>query len=240
MPFPIACFPPAACRWLTYHITTSELAGTTMSRASRKVFIGPLVHAVAPTIVEYIPCAILGVNPNGTIAFVAHNTDKNKIDDVLIRHGWAPGPHLVRHQLACGQFMCPGFIDTHTHGNSHTSGLDNDMLIASKCCLQPLNIPTWPGKRRPTLGSDDLRTSFSRGQQYELLEWLHQITFPTEEKFKDVNFAKKVYADVIRRVVSFGVGSITSEIKLKIKLATDYHMLLLWHAPSGGYESFSG
>jgi hypothetical protein len=56
---------------------------------------------------------------------------------------------------------------------------------------------------------DHLRTSFFRGQQYELLEWLHKITFPTEERFKDVGFARKVYADVIRRVVSYGVGTNT-------------------------------
>ena len=87
-----------------------------MAEASKKVFIGPLVHALAPTTVDYVPCAILGVESNGTIAFVECNADKNRLDDVLVQYGWTSGSDLVIRQLAHGQFLCPGFIDTHTHG----------------------------------------------------------------------------------------------------------------------------
>ena len=87
-----------------------------MSRAGRKVFIGPLVHALGPTAVEYIPCAILGVDSKGTIAFVVHNAEQNKLNDVLVRYGWDRSPNLAIRRLAHGQFLCPGFIDTHTHG----------------------------------------------------------------------------------------------------------------------------
>src|SRR5258706_3998307 len=88
----------------------------TMPRASRRIFIGSLVHTLAPTKVEYISCAILGVESNGTIAFVVHNANESKLNDVLVHYGWARTPKLVIRRLAHGQFMCPGFIDTHTHG----------------------------------------------------------------------------------------------------------------------------
>ena len=43
------------------------------------------------------------------------------------------------------------------------------------------------------------------GQQYELLEWLAEVTFPMEARFADVGFARKAYASVIRRTLDYGV-----------------------------------
>lgn len=48
-----------------------------------------------------------------------------------------------------------------------------------------------------------------RGQQYELLDWLAEITFPMESRFQDVNFARKVYPSVVRRIIDSGVSSET-------------------------------
>jgi guanine deaminase len=87
-----------------------------MSAAGKKIFIGPFVHTLAPTTIRHIPCAILGVDANGTIAFVVPDADENNLSDVLDELGWASGPNLVVRRLAHGQFLCPGFIDTHTHG----------------------------------------------------------------------------------------------------------------------------
>ncbi|KAG8907518.1 hypothetical protein FRB99_003891 [Tulasnella sp. 403] len=42
------------------------------------------------------------------------------------------------------------------------------------------------------------------GGQYELLDWLNNVTFPTEAKFSDVAFAKKTYEEVVQRVLSNG------------------------------------
>ncbi|KAG0705067.1 hypothetical protein DFH29DRAFT_908642, partial [Suillus ampliporus] len=38
----------------------------------------------------------------------------------------------------------------------------------------------------------------------ELLQWLDNYTFPTEARFKDVEYAKRAYPDVVRRMVNSG------------------------------------
>ncbi|KAG8743837.1 hypothetical protein FRC10_011304 [Ceratobasidium sp. 414] len=42
------------------------------------------------------------------------------------------------------------------------------------------------------------------GGQYELLDWLNNVTFPTESRFSDLAFAKRVYSSVVERVLNFG------------------------------------
>ncbi|KAF9518675.1 hypothetical protein BS47DRAFT_1370984 [Hydnum rufescens UP504] len=42
------------------------------------------------------------------------------------------------------------------------------------------------------------------GGQYELLDWLRNITFPGEERFADVAYAQRTYQDVVRRIINCG------------------------------------
>jgi hypothetical protein len=44
-----------------------------------------------------------------------------------------------------------------------------------------------------------------RGQQYQLLDWLEKITFPTEAAFDNPEHAKLVYPDVVNTTIGFGV-----------------------------------
>ncbi|KAK0228746.1 hypothetical protein IW262DRAFT_1446281 [Armillaria fumosa] len=42
------------------------------------------------------------------------------------------------------------------------------------------------------------------GQQYELLDWLSNVTFPMEAKFADLDFARDTYCSVVRRIINNG------------------------------------
>ncbi|KAI0082846.1 guanine deaminase [Panus rudis PR-1116 ss-1] len=42
------------------------------------------------------------------------------------------------------------------------------------------------------------------GQQHELLDWLAEVTFPMEARFKDPVFARETYTTVVRRIVDCG------------------------------------
>ncbi|KAF8322129.1 Metallo-dependent hydrolase [Clavulina sp. PMI_390] len=42
------------------------------------------------------------------------------------------------------------------------------------------------------------------GQQYQLLDWLDNITFPTEARFADVAYARTAYTEVVSRVLNAG------------------------------------
>ncbi|POY72527.1 hypothetical protein BMF94_4353 [Rhodotorula taiwanensis] len=58
------------------------------------------------------------------------------------------------------------------------------------------------------------------GQQYELLDWLSNLTFPAEAKFADAAHARRVYDSVVERVISAGTttccwyGTIHSTTKI--------------------------
>lgn len=43
------------------------------------------------------------------------------------------------------------------------------------------------------------------GQEYELLQWLDNVVFPMEAKFKDADFAAKAYARIVKRYIDAGV-----------------------------------
>jgi len=43
------------------------------------------------------------------------------------------------------------------------------------------------------------------GQQYELLDWLYEVTFPMEARFDDVDFARRAYDVIVKRIINSGV-----------------------------------
>lgn len=85
------------------------------------------------------------------------------LPETLVQYGCSD-EHLV--ELKQGEFLLPGFVDTHTHA-----------------------------PQVPNIGT---------GQQYELLDWLANVTFPMEAKFADVAFAKRMYKHVVRSFINAG------------------------------------
>jgi len=65
-----------------------------------------------------------------------------------------------------------------------------------------------------------LISHFFSGQQYTLLDWLEKVTYPMEAKFADVDFARRTYSSVVRRIVDAGVseGKLIITVCLFIKL----------------------
>lgn len=78
-----------------------------------RIFIGRLVHSRSLENLEIIPNAVIGVEPNGTIAFVH---ESNQSAEVLRDHCSADGFDGVPVvQLTPTQFLFPGMVDTHLH-----------------------------------------------------------------------------------------------------------------------------
>ncbi|KAK4701263.1 guanine deaminase, partial [Phenoliferia sp. Uapishka_3] len=134
-----------------------------MSPLPRRVFYGSLIHSLTLTNLEVLPSALLGINQAGIIAFLDKSISPDQVEATIKSHGWE-GAELVR--LKRGEFLCPGFVDTHTHA------------------------PQYP--------------NLSFGQQYELLDWLTHVTFPTEAKFADAQYARRTYEGVVQRVINTG------------------------------------
>jgi len=51
----------------------------------------------------------------------------------------------------------------------------------------------------------DAFTRCCSGQDFELLDWLENVTFPTETKFHDATYARRVYESVVTRTLNSGV-----------------------------------
>ncbi|KAH9043273.1 guanine deaminase [Lactarius pseudohatsudake] len=127
------------------------------------VFYGPLVNPKSTSSLLLLPNSLLAVAANGEIGWIEHNVHPSSVQDVLARHGSLDTPLVA---LKHGEFIIPGFVDTHTHA-----------------------------PQVPNIGS---------GQQYELLDWLKEVTFPMEARFADADFAHRAYTKIVERIINSG------------------------------------
>jgi cytosine/adenosine deaminase-related metal-dependent hydrolase len=78
----------------------------------------------------------------------------------------------------------------------------------------------------------------SSGQQYELLDWLMEVTFPMETRFANVDFARQAYELIVKRIIKSGVlrwPSFLYSFDLLI-LMLDNHLLQLRNTSSRSYQ----
>ncbi|ESK89865.1 guanine deaminase [Moniliophthora roreri MCA 2997] len=129
-----------------------------------QVFYGSVINPESLTFYKASPNCLLAVNKHGNVEWIEHDVEDSMVQEVMLRNGCSGDEDVV--VLKFGQFIMPGFIDTHTHA-----------------------------PQLPNIGT---------GSQYELLDWLEKITFPTEAKFHDVDLAKRTYQDVVRRIIDTG------------------------------------
>jgi guanine deaminase len=119
----------------------------------KRLFLGPVIHSRSLNQLEVLPSAAVVVH-DGKVVSV------QKASEIHSTEGY----EVIK--LKRGQFLMPGFVDTHTHAPQYVNcGLGLDM---------------------------------------QLLEWLNTYTFPAESKFKDVNFARRVYEKCVRRHLKNG------------------------------------
>lgn len=78
-----------------------------------------------------------------------------------------------------------------------------------------------------------------RGGQYELLDWLKNVTFPKEAQFKEEEYAKEVYPDVVRRSLDCGVrySPLVHWILFMLRASDDDVMLLRYPSPRSYQDS---
>ncbi|KAF5386938.1 hypothetical protein D9615_001553 [Tricholomella constricta] len=127
------------------------------------IFYGAVISPESLTSYKALPRCLLSVGASGTIDWMVDDVQEHVLQETLAQKGCIDVDVIT---LPAGEFLLPGFIDTHTHA-----------------------------PQLPNLGS---------GQQHELLDWLSDVTFPMEAKFSDVEFARRTYESVVRRVINCG------------------------------------
>ncbi|KAG6002353.1 hypothetical protein E4U43_001134, partial [Claviceps pusilla] len=90
----------------------SAMTSSTRPRAAQ-AFHGTIIHSTSPTGLSILEDALLIVEPAGTIATLRPST---AVDDIpAILSSVRLPPDLPVRRLSHGQFLIPGFVDTHHH-----------------------------------------------------------------------------------------------------------------------------
>ncbi|KAI0320127.1 Metallo-dependent hydrolase [Amylostereum chailletii] len=129
----------------------------------KTLFYGPVINPDSLSSYQALPRCLLAVNAAGDIDWIENDVEPSRVPTVRDENKCQDADFV---ELQEGEFIMPGFVDTHTHA-----------------------------PQVPNIGS---------GQQYELLDWLNNVTFPMEAQFSDVDFARKAYGSVVRRIVDSG------------------------------------
>ena len=130
-------------------------------------FHGTVIHSRSLTEIEVLENCFLLVDKAGKIQALQADVHLDQINGIISDHGYAPDVFPIK-RLQHGQFLCPGFVDTHNHA------------------------PQWAQRG---LGI--------RGQS--LLDWLNNVTFAHEAKFKDPVYARRMYASCVAGFLKQGI-----------------------------------
>ena len=75
------------------------------------VFYGPIVNPKSTSSFLLLPNSLLAVAASGKVDWLEDNVHPSSVQDVLARHGSLDTPLIA---LKNGEFILPGFVDTHT------------------------------------------------------------------------------------------------------------------------------
>ncbi|KAJ5484206.1 guanine deaminase [Penicillium diatomitis] len=95
------------------HLTSIPASGLPLA------FYGTAVHSRTLTELEFLENCLIVVDQAGKIQALQQNVDASQINTILADQGYAPEVFPVKH-MRRGQFLCPGFVDTHNHAPQWT------------------------------------------------------------------------------------------------------------------------
>ena len=84
-----------------------------------KIYYGSLINPESLTALSVHPRACLAVNVNGVIDWIEENVESSGLQDLLASKGLFDVDVI---ELKNGEFLLPGFVDTHTVGSYHSGG----------------------------------------------------------------------------------------------------------------------
>lgn len=82
-------------------------------QAQATVFYGPVINPISLTTYSAYPRCLLAVNKSGNIDWVVDDVEPSVLQEVLASKGYIDAAQVLV-ELKEGEFLMPGFIDTHT------------------------------------------------------------------------------------------------------------------------------
>ncbi|KAI2780334.1 guanine deaminase [Daldinia loculata] len=132
-----------------------------------QIFHGTVIHSLGPSYLIILESALLVVGANGKITHLVEDTPKDKVPSILSSLDIPSSALKSVRYLTRGQFLIPGFVDTHNHA------------------------PQWAQR--------------GLGQSMHILDWLEQVTFPNEARFRDPAYARRVYSSCVDGFLKQGI-----------------------------------
>ncbi|KAF8808969.1 Metallo-dependent hydrolase [Phlegmacium glaucopus] len=82
------------------------------SHGTRSIFYGAVINPISLTCYSILPQCLLSIDPSGRIEWMIGNIERHELQETLTSKGCVDIDIVI---LGDGQFLMPGFIDTHTH-----------------------------------------------------------------------------------------------------------------------------
>lgn len=106
-------------------------------------FHGTIIHTLSATHLEILQDCLLIISSSGTIEKICPNTPSDQVNTLISQAGHTPDVFPVRY-LKRGEFLIPGFIDTHHHAPQWAQrGMGRDQTL-----LEWLNNVTFAHERK--------------------------------------------------------------------------------------------
>jgi guanine deaminase len=80
---------------------------------------GTIIHSISLTELEILEKGLLVLSTSGKILQIEKHIEPHDIDNTLRKYGLSPSRTSI-HRLSRGEFLLPGFIDTHNHAPQWT------------------------------------------------------------------------------------------------------------------------
>ncbi|KAJ5175779.1 uncharacterized protein N7482_001656 [Penicillium canariense] len=92
---------------------------TTPASGLPLAFHGTVIHSPSLGGLEILENCFILVDKTGTIQSLQPDVESSRINSIVSDHGYAPDVFPVKY-LQRGEFLCPGFVDTHNHAPQWT------------------------------------------------------------------------------------------------------------------------
>jgi guanine deaminase len=76
------------------------------------IYYGPVINPQTLTTYLALPRCLIAVGPDGNISWIEDDIIGSKLQETISQHGFSDGKYTLVH-LNHGEFILPGFIDTH-------------------------------------------------------------------------------------------------------------------------------
>jgi guanine deaminase len=79
------------------------------------IYSGPLIHSITPSEIQSLPRALVAVSAQGLIEWIVHDAEPANLQELVAEKGWdIHDPSLDLIVAKDGEWIMPGFVDTHT------------------------------------------------------------------------------------------------------------------------------